>query len=266
MASTWRLDILNMRLYSDRSAQKKCEPALLEAGRELLQRVAFRQSNHRRDHDLADVVKTCLTGPDDAPIAAEIAVRLRRAVAAHETYSFLNTNLLGALFEVQPTAVLDALFAGEEKDYQAAVRVFQCLGNHRGSPADAISCEALIAWCEEDGKRRYPLAASVITFASRPEASGPQVWSEQAKALLASTPDPRSVLTVFTERFRPMSWSGSRAAMIEANARLLDNLESHVPPGVMPFVNEAKIQLAQAVARERQSETEDDRVRDERFE
>ena len=53
---------------------------------------------------------------------------------------------------------------------------------------------------------------------------------------------------------------------MEANARLLDNLEWDIPSDFMPFVTEAKAQLAQEVARERRRETEQDRARDERFE
>ena len=71
---------------------------------------------------------------------------------------------------------------------------------------------------------------------------------------------------MFIGRFRPRSWSGSRAALMEANARLLDGLESQLPSGVMPFVTEAKTQLEQEVAAERQRETQQDRARDERFE
>lgn len=129
-----------------------------------------------------------------------------------------------------------------------------------------ISCEALVAWCEGDSERRYPLAASIITFACRPEVIGPLVWSEQAKALLAHAPDLKTVLAVLIERFRPMSWSGSRAAMMEANVRLLDSFESYVLSGITLFVAEAKAELAQEVAQERQQETEQDRARDERFE
>ena len=53
---------------------------------------------------------------------------------------------------------------------------------------------------------------------------------------------------------------------MEANARLLDSLESDLPPDLVRFVTEAKAQLAGDVARERQWETEQDRARDERFE
>jgi hypothetical protein len=53
---------------------------------------------------------------------------------------------------------------------------------------------------------------------------------------------------------------------MDANTQLLNKLELYVAPDLMPFVTEAQVQLAQEVARERQRETEYDRVRDERFE
>lgn len=139
------LEILDMRLFADRSAQREHEPKLLEAGRELIRRVTFRKDRQRGDHQLADVVKACLTAPDTGPIAAYVAVRLRQAVATNETFSFDNDELLTALLEVQPAAVLDALFAGNEGDQQAGVDVFDHLADDQSNPADAISCEALIA-------------------------------------------------------------------------------------------------------------------------
>lgn len=259
------LKILWMRLFSDRSVQRKHEPELLETGRELLQRITF-QRNAQNDYELAGVVKTCLTGPDASPMAAAVSVRLREAVAAHETCSFDNDNLLQALLEIQPTAVLEALFAGEERDQQAGVRVFEHLDDCRANPADAISCDTLVAWCEGDPERRYPLAASIITFAYRPVAGGPQVWSTQATALLTNAPDPKSVLVVFIKRFRPTHWSGSRAALLETNALLLDSMESQIASDLTPFITNARAQLAQEISQERRWETENDRARDERFE
>lgn len=256
------LNVLSMRLYSDRSTQRQHEPELLEAGRELLRRIRFRRDNQRGDHELAGVVRACLNGPEAAPLAAEVAGRLRRAVAAYETYSFDNDDLLKALLAAKPTAVLDALFEGNDQEQRVGIGVF----DHRSNPADEISCEKLIAWCGRDRERRYPLAASFVTFARRAEESGPKVWSEQARALLAHAPDPGSVLAVFVERFRPMNWSGSRAALMEANSRLLDSLETDVSASLMPIVADAKAQLAREVTREREWETAEDRARDERFE
>lgn len=257
------LEILDMRLFSDRSDQREHEPELLEAGQELLRRATFRRNNANGDCKLADIAKACLTDPASGPIAAEIAARLRQAVANYETHSFDNNHLLTALLELHPMAVLDAMFAGEPDEQQVGSSVFEQLSDHQSNAADVIPYESLIAWCEQDHESRYPLAASIITYS---EASSPLAWSEQAKVLLANAPDPRSVLEVFIERFQPMSWSGSRAALVEMNAHLLDSVEPHVPASLMPFVTEAKAQLAQEVARVREWETRQDRVRDERFE
>jgi hypothetical protein len=217
-------------------------------------------------HEFADVVNVCLAGTDAGPVAAEVAVRLRQAVANHETYSFSNEELLTALLEAQPAAVLEALFSGSEEDQQAGVRVFDHLGDRRSkNPADAISCNALIAWCDLDPAVRYPLASSVVKFNSPVGESAPQVWSEQATALLVSALNPERVLATFIERFRPSSWTGSRAAQMEANARLLDDVGGLVP-SLLQLAMAAKSQLMQEVARERQRETERDRIENERFE
>lgn len=260
------LEILRMRLFSDRSAQRQYAPELLEAGRALLQRVRFKERNEDGGRNLAEVVRSCLVGPEATPLAAELARRVRQAVAAYKIYSYEIDDLVKALLMVQPMAVLDALFEGNGQKQQEGVKVFDYLHDHRTNPADEISCEDLIAWCNRDRERRFPLVASFITFARRAEEGGLQVWSETAKALLAHAPDPRCVLAVFVERFRPMSWSGSRAALIEANARLLDNLEEETMTQSISLVAEAKTQLAQEVDRERARETAEDRARDERFE
>ena len=260
------LEILSMRIFSNRSAQRSHEPELLEVARELLRRVTFRRDHHRDDYDLAEVVRACLIGPASAPVAAEIANRLKQAVAAYEIYSFDNENLMKALLAVQPIVVLDTLFEGDDREYQEGAKVLDYQHGHRSHPADVISCEELIAWCNQDPERRFALAASFVTFARRAEESGPQIWSEQAKALLVHSPDPRSVLVTFVERFRPMIWSGSRAALMEANARLLNSEELETMPRLVPLIAEVEAQLVRDIERERESETATDRVRDERFE
>ncbi|MDR3454767.1 MAG: hypothetical protein P4L96_18540 [Rhodoferax sp.] len=260
------LEILYMRLFSDGLAQRQREPELIEAGRELMRRVRFKQRGEQDDYKAAEVVRTCLAGPEAAPFAAELADRMRQAIAANDTYSFDNDELMKALLTVQPTAVLDALFKGDDREQQEGVMVFDHLHDYQSNPADEISCEDLIVWCNREREKRFSLAASFVTFARRAEESGSKVWSEQAKALLAHAPDPGSVLTVFVERFRPMIWGGSRATLMEANARLLDSLEEETASSLTLIITEAKAQLAREVEEEREWETAKDRARDERFE
>jgi hypothetical protein len=259
-------EILYMRIHSDRSAEREHDPELLQAGRKLLKRVRFKKGNRRCDYNLAGIARACLTDLEGGPIAAEVARRLRQAVATWEISAFDNNDLLKALLAVQPRAVLDALFEGTEREQRAGVRVFDHLREHRANPADAIPCEALIAWCDLDPETRYLIAASIVAFARHSDDSGPRVWSEQSKALLASTPDPKGVLAVLVKRFRLMAWSGSRAAVIEANARLLDSLNDEIVRRLGSTLDELKDELAQEIESERRRETERDSDRDERFE
>ena len=259
------LEILSMRFHSDRSDQRDHEPELLLAGAGLLRHIKFCTDNSSNTYQLAELVKACLGAADARQGAADVARQLRRAVANHETYSFNNNELLTALLEVQPAGVLDALFAGSEDDQQAGLQVFDYLAAHRTNPADTISCDTLTEWCNADSDVRYSLAAEFVSFSRRAGESASLVWSEQAVALLAGAPNPEKVLAAFIARFQPMSWSGSRAAIIEANSRLLDSIPSLLP-SLEPVVIAAKVQIAEAVSAERQRETARDRIDDERFE
>ena len=63
-----------------------------------------------------------------------------------------------------------------------------------------------------------------------------------------------------------MSWSGSRAALMEANARLLDSLVEETAGNLELIVAEAKAKLAREIEEMRARETAKDRAKDERFE
>ncbi|MFV8638080.1 hypothetical protein ACNRBS_01295 [Ralstonia pseudosolanacearum] len=260
------LEILSTRLHFDEQAKRENETELLEVGRSLLERIPFSKSNENGDYELSVVARTCLMAEDSGPIAANVATQLKQALARYETYAYNNEDLLTALLETQPLVTLDALLGGNDEEQLAGIGAFDFQDTHRTNPADAITCEKLVAWCAAEPDRRFPLAASVVTFTDRSESSGHQVWSGQAKALLAAAPDIQNVLDAFIKRFRPNSWSGSRAALMEANARLLDDFELDTSSNATAFVARAKATLAQEIAQERQWETEQDRGRDERFE
>jgi len=260
------LEILSMRLHSDQSEKREHEPELVEIGQELLRRVRFRKNRELDAHSLGTVVRACLVGAETAPVAADVARRLRQAVADHETYAYENDELLKALLLSQPLPVLDALFEGTDDDRFAGVGVFDHSEGHHANPADGIPGETLIAWCDRDGDPRYPIAASIVSFARNGEVAGSKVWSEHAWALLTHAPDPGKVLDVFVGRFRPMSGSGSTAVEMEANARLLDSLDMEFPVGFRPLVAAAKDRMTREIGSQREWETKMDRGRDEAFE
>jgi hypothetical protein len=252
--------ILVMRLFSDRSERRPHCTDILEAGRELLWRVAFRGGSLLGNHNLAEVAEACVSGPDAEQLASQLTVNLKQA------NRLVGSRLISVLLHLHPCAVMDALFMGEERNARSQLSMFDHCDEVIGNPLNAITCEDLIAWCQGDPYCRYSQAASVIAYGCRPEVGSPQEWSNQAKAILAAAPDPRSVLDVFIGRFRPMSWEGSRAATMEANAQLLDCVVAHVPSDLGSFVADAKSRLAQEIASVRQREKKRARENDEQFE
>ena len=107
------------------------------------------------------------------------------------------------------------------------------------------------------------MAATVV---GRPEEKAPLQWTPAARLVLEKAPDPVQVLAEFLRRFRPRMWSGSRAAIIELNARMLDDLDFGGDAAAISFVERAKKGLTEEVAEEQRWETQRDRGRDERFE
>lgn len=260
------LDILQMRFFSDRSDQRAHDPALMEAGQELLRRAFFDRNQQRRDSHLGEVAEICLRNGDCGPLAFEIAGRLRQAVAAYETFATQNDDLLRALLETQPVPVLDALLIGDDGEVRAGQKLFKDVGRHGNNPSRVIPGPIFIEWCETDPAARYPVAASIVPFSGRSEEAGMPIWTEAAQALIAGAPDPQRVLEVLLSRFRPSGGIGSLAAIMESNAQLFDQLEPLVTPELLPVVAEAKAKFAEDIAKMRSWETEIDRDRDERFE
>ncbi|KQZ14311.1 hypothetical protein ASD44_09675 [Mesorhizobium sp. Root554] len=260
------LEILSMRFYSLASEKAPNEPDLIEAGRELLQNIVFRKGGQSDDFHLATVASNCLLGPEAVSTAASVATQLRQAVAEHKTYAFDNDDLLKAALRAQPIAILDALFDGDEQQVRSGIEVFNHLDNYRPNPMDVVSSDILLTWCNADPGMRFAPAAWVVTYKYSASSREPLVWSQQARLLLEYAPDPVAVMKVFVARFRPTSWSGSFAAILEENARLLDNLEGPTPEELVLYIREAKKRLQQDIAIARQTETEWDRERDERFE
>lgn len=259
------IEILNMRIFADRSAKRASEREIVEAAYELMGAATFASANRGQiEHELAEIAKACLAGPDARGVAASLATKLRLASIDRATNWSGHAGLLRVLLESHTVAVLDALFDG--LDEEQWVDTFEYLVGHRGNPLDVVAPGKLVEWCDAAPATRYKVAASIIKLSDREETGGQLRWSEQAIALLQHAPDKKIVLEKYIDRFRPRSWSGSRAVLIEANAQLFDAVEPSLPPELHSYAAAGKARLLEEAARERRWEVEHDRERDERFE
>jgi hypothetical protein len=67
-------------------------------------------------------------------------------------------------------------------------------------------------------------------------------------------------------KFSPTAWEGSRAAIVESNAKLLDELAQHGDPALVEFISREKIKLASLIEAEHRVQYLIERHGEERFE
>jgi hypothetical protein len=175
--------------------------------------------------------------------------------------------LLKSLFRAHPDVALEELLGGDDADRKLGCEIIMDASHHRANPLACVPLDALVAWCERKPSERYPLAASVIPiFTGQQDQPSPSVWSAAALAILDKAPDRVAALRQFVCRFRPRSWSGSRAAAMETRLPLLRQLETHADPDVATFAKADGARLRKEIDQERERETKDDKANDERFE
>jgi hypothetical protein len=260
------LAILSMRLHSDSQRQQDPAPEIIDAACELMRQIPFTK-DPREDYKLQVISKTCLIGDKGAAVVEEICRRLTVAVAKYETYAYHHEGLLDGLMTAQPTAALNGLCAADAAQLALGTRILNDTSRLRKNPLDAVPDNELIAWCNQDPAARYPAMASTITISPHLTEAGPRHWTTIALQLLEKASNRIEVLKAFVRQITVINgWSGSFAAILEANAKLLNELPAQPDAAIMAFLAQEKTRIAQMIKEERSAETGIHRHRDERFE
>jgi hypothetical protein len=259
-------DILSMRLYSEKDRPEGYDPDIVDAGRGLIRQIEFTNQHAREDYHIGQIAKVCLSGAEGALVAEETCRRLKESILKYQTSAFYHDDFLLNLFSVQPIAALDGLFAGNAGESEFCVRLQNSFQSEMKNPFDALPADKLLAWCDKDPQNRYPTIAGLITISERNQETGPRKLTPIALRLLERSPDRVEVLKQFGHQFMPSGWTGSLAATIESNAKLLDELATYPDSHVVDFVVSEQVRLRKFVENERQRENAEDRARDERFE
>jgi hypothetical protein len=263
------LQILSMRLHSDRTDKCETVPEVAEAGRALLAAFEFHGKGNRasrEDHDLGIVIRASLTGPEGESIARRLCRDLLSAVARYEVQASDHDDLLKTLFQVHPVPVLDELFSGDEKARRRSVQLFRSLERHRSFVVDAAPDDVVLDWCDRNPEVRYPIAAAVGPLFKKNNDGHPHQWMPLAHKLLRKAPEPQLALNEIIRRLHPSSWSGSLATILESHLKLLDELPMVELPDLRTALDQAKAALRTQIAQQRQAEAEENRARSGRFE
>lgn len=258
------VEILGMRIHGEREKETAPDEDLLRAGRELVLQIPLDSRRAREDYHTGEIVKFCFVGDEGRAAAYEISCRLRETMQSRTALFFFHDDLLRGLLTIQPIATLDGLFGGH-----AAERIVTPLRDSfwlRHNPFHAVPESELFRWCEVNALSRYPLIAGLIGIYSSEQGSTERGWSKLALHLLERAPERIEVLKRFIQQFEPSGWTGSRAATIEANAKLLDNLGFLNDAPLQEFIAAEKARIMAFIKDEKRRELEEDREENERFE
>lgn len=260
------VESIHMRIFQEIQDKKAPSPDLIAAGRIVAESCTFERGLKHDAYALEEVIKVCLSTVEAIPTVQTLLARIREA---HANFSFDlsgENRILSALFTVHPVVVLNDLFAPEQQDERTVLGGFFGHDDLLGSPLDCVPETTLLAWCDEVSTVRYPLiAASVVPF-TRPQNSDKPQWKSSALALLDRAPNKIEVLKHYIDHFAPMSWSGSRSAIWEANVQLLDQFETHSDVELAAFARLRRAELESVVNDEKRQELASERRDNETFE
>jgi len=122
-----------------------------------------------------------------------------------------------------------------------------------------VPAQVLIEWCELSPPDRYPFVAASCQLFDSGKGEGDLVAvSQTAGIVLRHAPDKLAVLNEFVNRFRPRSWSGSRAEILERRFPLLQSLNPDNDPELAKFIARAEIDLRKLISEERRYEAREE--------
>ncbi len=257
------VEILYMRLHSDKSCNKPIPQEFVDAGCALLEQLGFSAKKDQEDYQVGAIVKECLRGDQGAVLAGVLCAKLKDTVKRHRTQALYHDDLLEGLFSAQPEASLEGLFGATAEELNRGIRLLRDVASHK-QPLAVVPQADLLHWCDQEPLGRYAALASLITIFEQVKDEPPR-WSTLALIFLERAPVPTTVLHEFVSQFLPSSaWSGSPAAILQRNAVLLEQLD-HYPCLRNSVANEKK-GLQERIEGEQYREAACNRQCDERFE
>ncbi len=261
------MEILSMRLSSGEGLRHSSSPEIVDIGCELIRRLGLGNNrNPQASHSLELVGRSCLLGRKGEAAVREVCIKVREEAAKSGIIPYSQEDLLRVFFRVQPIATLRALCGNGPEELEVSSRVIDAVSQMRQKPFDAFPEHDLLSWCDEQPEGRYPFVAAGVTLFQASGTEGGLCWTTTARKLLEKAPDRVEVMGKFLAEFSPLRWTGSRASIVEKNAKLLEDLGDYDDPALAEFIARAKAKLAHSVLAERQEEMQRQWEIDERFE
>jgi hypothetical protein len=256
------IDILGMRIHSEKANSSEFNPELVRCGQELLCSIPFSERNTSRNHQIAEIIKVCFIGVEATEAARVLCNNTLAALGDFTASPHDYKEMLSELFKVQPEVALD-VFVGEQESDNHAIEHFQL--NER-FPIHEAPDESIIAWGNVNPDVRLPRLASMLSPYEYQNGNKVMQWSSVAISVIDLASDKETIIDNLASNIFPRSWVGSLAAIYQGSRSLPQALFEHDNLVVVAKARELDARLCEMARIESEREKERNHQIDESFE
>ncbi len=259
---TVAIEIFHMRLHG-LPKEGIINDNILSTGRQLLSIFQFTRKNkvHSMNNKLSNIIMLCYNGDIATEDARILSSKFFNAIISNDIYLLDYKGVLKALATKQPLAFINS-FLGEGKLPYRIERIF----SDEMNPLSFIDDVSILNWCEHNPKLRYPIVASAIRPYQKNKSNDKLEWTPLALEMINNYDDPLIVLDYFKSSLRPMSWSDSRAELMQHRLCLISYLKTHTNNSIADWARKEESIFEQEIRFEREWELKSERGRNESFE
>ncbi|MEC1153928.1 hypothetical protein [Cytobacillus horneckiae] len=256
---TVSIDIMNRRLHGHQD--KRQSEIIVNLGQTLLLNFNYSNRIHSLDYEISNIIKVSFNGDNGKENAKKLCKKIILAIENYELSPREYNNTLYSLASIQPLVFMDCFLDREEISYRLK-HVF----NEGINSLKNIEPKIILRWCNVNPDTRFPIISSVIIPNYRNEKTGGFEWSSLANEIIKDSKKPVEILNRFKTSFRPNSWSGSLAKMMQERMGLITILKTHENPVIMDWAENKEIELYKEIEDIKKWELSFESERNERFE
>ncbi|MBJ9983022.1 hypothetical protein IBT50_15760 [Bacillus sp. S70] len=245
------IKILDMRLHG-RDKEGKTSDIIALTGQYLVLQYDFFRNDIRADlmdYELANIISVCFVGYNAVESAKTLSNKIFNAVESYKVSPMDYNDVLKTLAITHPLVFINSLLG--ERDFTKRTRLEF---SEEMDLLSVIGDDIIITWCEEESKARYPAVALAIRPYRRIESNGSLEWTPLALEILAKADNPIEILEQFKLSFRPMSWSGSLADIMQQCFGLISDLKRYDNVSIVKWAKEEEVRLEQEIRSQREWE------------
>ncbi len=134
-------------------------------------------------------------------------------------------------------------------------------------PLGAIEIDKLIGWCNRNGDLEvWRTVAASINHWVEDDTNSQVELSVQATKFLEAAPNPEDILRAYAGKITPMSWSGSRADIMQRRLGALEPFTDHRNENIASAARIVVAEVSKRICAERERERRRDEEREQTFE